>query len=231
MKKAWLNWSSGKDSALAYYYIQKENLLKVEKLFTTVDAASKRISMHNIKKELLLAQADSIGIGLQIADISTESSLEEYNQKMDEQIGRFKNEGLTHSIFGDIFLEDLKEYRESQLQKENIKAVFPLWKKDTAELIHEFISLGFKAICVCTNSKYLDDIFCGRIIDQKFISELPENVDPCGENGEFHSFVFDGPIFTKPVSFRIGERQRQSFPSKVKKWDAEFCYLDLLPES
>ncbi len=223
-----MNWSSGKDSALALYYIRKENKYKVEKLFTTLDTSTGRISMHEIKKELLLAQAESIGIELQIADISTSTSMEDYNQKMENEIFNLKNEGFEASVFGDIFLEDLKEYREDQLKKAGIEAVFPLWKQDTTQLINKFVDLGFKAIVVCTNSRILSEDFCGRIIDKKFIEDLPENVDPCGENGEFHSFVFDGPVFRKPVDFKPGEKIRHSFPSKDQKWDSEFCFLNLL---
>lgn len=226
-----MNWSSGKDSALALYYAQKEKNFNIQKLFTTLDASSGRVSMHDVKKELLHAQAESIGLDIEIANISTSTSLEDYNRKIREKVDQFRKEGFTHSIFGDIFLEDLKEYRESQLKKANIKAVFPLWKKDTKKLIQEFIDLGFKAICVCTNSRFLNEDFCGRIIDKSFISDLPRNVDPCGENGAFHTFVFDGPIFKNPVHFQKGEKNKKSFPSEDEKWDSEFCFLDLLPES
>lgn len=229
MDKAWMNWSSGKDSALALYYIQQEKSLEVQKLFTTLDASSGKVSMHDVTKELLYAQAESIGIDMEIANIATSTSLEDYNKGIGEKVEHFREEGMTHSIFGDIFLEDLKEYRESQLKKVNIEPVFPLWKTETSKLIREFIDLGFKAICVCTNSKYLDDSFCGRIIDEGFVADLPKNVDPCGENGEFHTFVFDGPIFKKPILFKKGKKIKKSFPSKDEKWDAEFCFLDLFP--
>ena len=230
MKKAWLNWSSGKDSALALYYVRQENEYRVEKLFTTLSESNGRVSMHGLRKELLLEQVQNTGLPLQIADISTDTSLDTYNQLMEKECVKLKKEGYTHSIFGDIFLEDLREYREKQLENIGIQCVFPLWKKDTAELIREFIELGFKAIVVCTNSRYLEDDFCGRLIDNQFLQDLPANVDPCGENGEFHTFVFDGPIFKNPVNFKVGEKQIKTYESADDKWDNRFCYCDLLPE-
>ena len=230
MKKAWLNWSSGKDSALALYQIEREKKYTVEKLFTTLSGDHQRVSMHGLRKDLLLRQVENIGLPIRIADLSTDTSLNSYNELMLKETKKFKEEGFTHSIFGDIFLEDLRKYREDQLSEIGIHAVFPLWKKDTAGLMQEFLNLGFKAVVICTNSKYLDESFCGRIIDQEFLQDLPGNVDPCGENGEFHTFVFDGPIFKKPVKFKIGQKTTRSFPSPDGKWDAEFCYCDLIPE-
>lgn len=230
MKKAWLNWSSGKDAALALYYVRQENEFSVEKLFTTLSKTNDRVNMHGLRKDLLLKQVENIGLPVQIANISTDTTLATYNRLMEEECLKIKREGFTHSIFGDIFLEDLREYREKQLASLGLKAVFPLWKKDTSKLIQEFLELGFKAIVVCTSSKYLDDNFCGRIIDQNFLNDLPASVDPCGENGEFHTFVFDGPIFKKPVGFKIGEKQIRTYESIEDKWDNRFCYCDLLPE-
>ena len=240
MNKAYLNWSSGKDSALALYYTQEQENFKVDKLLTTINKDVGRITMHGVRKELLMEQAEKIGLPIDISELSAETSMEEYNLKMKQATDSLISEGYSHSIFGDIFLEDLKKYREDQLESVGLKAVFPLWKKDTRELIDEFIHLGFKAIVVCTNSKYLDDSFCGRLIDKNFIADLPEQVDPCGENGEFHTFVFDGPIFNKPVHFEIGEKVKRSYKSSededdncfqddTKAWDTEFCFCDLVP--
>lgn len=215
---------------MALYYVQQTNDYRVEKLFTTLSETHKRVSMHGLRKDLLQKQVGSIGLPIQIADLSTDTSLETYNKLMEAECLKLKNEGFTHSIFGDIFLEDLREYREKQLSQIEIEAVFPLWKKDTSKLIQEFLDLGFKAIVVCTNSKYLDDSFCGRIIDKDLIKQLPENVDPCGENGEFHTFVFDGPIFKNPVEFKLGEKTSRSFPSPDGGWDTKFCYCDLIPK-
>jgi len=241
MNKAYLNWSSGKDSALSLYYANSQKDFKVEKLLTTINKDVGRVTMHGVRKELLLKQAEKLGLPIQISELSAETSMKEYNQKMQEATNSLINDGFTHSLFGDIFLEDLKQYREDQLNNIGLIPVFPLWKKNTKELISEFIDLGFKAVVVCTNSKFLEDSFCGRIIDREFVKELPENVDPCGENGEFHTFVFDGPIFKSPVEFEIGEKVKRSYKPQENKddncfqddtesWDTEFCFCDLIPK-
>ncbi|SDR73012.1 diphthine--ammonia ligase [Gramella sp. MAR_2010_147] len=241
MNKAYLNWSSGKDAALALYYTNSQDEYKVEKLLTTLNKDVGRVTMHGVRKELLLKQAEKLGLPIEISELGSETSMEDYNQKMKEATDSFKADGFSHSVFGDIFLEDLKNYREEQLALVGLNAVFPLWGRDTKGLIKEFIDLGFKAIVVCTNSKYLEDSFCGRIIDIDFVNELPTDVDPCGENGEFHTFVFDGPIFNSPVEFEIGEKVKKSYKPAEKEedncfqgdkesWDTEFCFCDLIPK-
>lgn len=228
MKKAYLNWSSGKDAALALYRLRHQGKLEVSKLLTTINSDLDRISMHGLRKELLLAQVQQIGLPLKLVSLPGMVSSEVYNQKMRSAVEDLKQEGFTHSVFGDIFLEDLKKYREEQLAGAGLKAVFPLWKNDTAGLMREFIEVGFKAIVVTTSSRVLDPSFCGRLIDESFIKDLPEGVDPCGENGEFHTFVFDGPIFKTPVSFEIGEKKEEEY-APSKDWDTRFCYCDLIP--
>ena len=138
-------------------------------------------------------------------ELPEQPGMQEYEQTMMQKVAALKEADCTHSIFGDIFLEDLKQYRENKLKEAGIDCIFPLWKKDTTALLKEFIALGFKAIIVCVNEKYLDRSFCGRIIDENFLHDLPPGVDPCGEHGEYHSFVFDGPVFKHPVSFLKGE--------------------------
>jgi uncharacterized protein (TIGR00290 family) len=204
-KKALFNWSSGKDSALALYKILQNPDFKIECLLTSVNQQFQRISMHGVRVELLQAQAKSIGIPLKIMQIPEMPTMEVYENVVTETLIELKKQGITHSVFGDIFLEDLRKYREDQLAKLDFKAVFPIWKIPTKDLIQEFISLGFKTIVVCVNERNLDKSFVGRIIDQDFINDLPEDVDVCGENGEFHTFTFDGPIFSKPIDFEIGE--------------------------
>ncbi|WP_166435236.1 diphthine--ammonia ligase [Christiangramia sabulilitoris] len=241
MNKAYLNWSSGKDSALSLYYSRESSEYKVEKLLTTINKDVGRVTMHGVRKELLLRQAESIGLPIQIVELGGDTSMEAYNLKMKEATNILIRENFSHSIFGDIFLEDLKLYREEQLEKIGLIPVFPLWNKNTGNLISEFIDLGFKAIVVCTNSRFLDDSFCGKIIDNQFVKDLPESVDPCGENGEFHTFVFDGPVFKFPVNFEVGEKITRSYkPAKndddncfkddQKTWDTEFCFCDLIPK-
>jgi uncharacterized protein (TIGR00290 family) len=240
MTKAYLNWSSGKDSALALYYACQKKQYRIDKLLTTINKETERISMHGVRVDLLIQQINKIGLPVDVVELSSDTGMNDYNRKMTEATIALKAEGFTQSIFGDIFLKDLKKYREEQLQKVGIEAVFPLWKKNTKFLIEEFIELGFKAIVVCTNSKYLEDSFCGRIIDDNFLKDLPDNVDPCGENGEFHTFVFDGPIFSSPVKFEIGEKVKRSYKPAKKSddcfqndhhaWDTDFCFCDLIPK-
>ncbi|TVZ27974.1 uncharacterized protein (TIGR00290 family) [Gillisia sp. Hel_I_86] len=240
MSKSYLNWSSGKDSALALYKIQDSEAYKVEKLVTTVNSEVDRVSMHGLRIELLKRQAASLEIPLQLIALNGTVSMKEYNAVMISIVNQLKTEGYSNAIFGDIFLEDLRKYREDQLNNIGIKTVFPLWKKDTKELILKFINLGFKAITVCVNAKVLDKSFCGREIDLGFIESLPESVDPCGEHGEFHTFVYDGPNFKEPVGFEVGEiierkytpykTDNDCFKNNVQSWDTAFWYCDLLPK-
>lgn len=204
-KKALFNWSSGKDSALTLYKILQNPDYKIEYLLTSVNQQYQRISMHGVRTELLQAQAKSLGLPLKIMQIPEMPTMEVYENVMTETLSGLKKEGITHSVFGDIFLEDLRKYREDKLAEMGFKGVFPIWKIPTSDLIQEFIRLGFKTIVVCVNERYLDKSFTGRIIDQDFITDLPEDVDVCGENGEFHTFTFDGPIFSEPINFEIGE--------------------------
>ncbi len=203
--KAIFNWSSGKDSALALYKVLQNSEFEITCLLTSVSQEFQRISMHGVRVELLEQQAKSLGIPLEIMQIPEMPTMEAYENVMNETLTKLKNQGVTHSIFGDILLEDLRKYREDQLAKIGFEAVFPLWKTPTNDLIQEFMSLGFKAIVVCVNERFLDKSFVGRVIDQDFINDLPDNVDVCGENGEFHTFTFDGPIFSTPINFEIGE--------------------------
>ncbi|GAA3740994.1 diphthine--ammonia ligase [Flavobacterium ginsengisoli] len=241
-QKALFNWSSGKDSALALYKILQNKDFKIECLLTSVNKQYQRISMHGIRLELLQNQAESIGIPLKILEVPEMPTMEVYEQVMTKTLTELKQNGIRYSIFGDIFLEDLREYRENQLAKIGLNGVFPIWKIPTQDLIQEFISLGFKTIVVCVNEKYLDKSFVGRVIDQDFINDLPENVDVCGENGEFHTFTFDGPIFSKPIDFEIGEIVYRKYEKPEKEdssnkacdtndetaFDFGFWYCDLI---
>lgn len=206
MKKiALFNWSSGKDSALALYKIQQEKEFEINCLLTSVNQQFQRISMHGVRVELLEQQAKSIGLPLEIMQIPEMPTMEVYEEVMTKTLAKLKDQGVKYSIFGDIFLEDLRKYREDKLVNIGFEGVFPLWKIPTKDIIQEFISLGFKTIVVCVNERFLDKSFVGRVIDQDFINDLPDNVDVCGENGEFHTFTFDGPIFSEPIQFEIGE--------------------------
>lgn len=225
--KALFNWSSGKDSALALYKILKEDQFEVTTLLTSINKEFQRISMHGVHVSLLEKQAESLGFPLIKMEIPKEPSMEEYSEIMSKTMNEIKSQGVTHSIFGDIFLDDLRKYREDQLRSIGMEGVFPLWKQNTTELINEFLSLGFKTIVTCVNETYLDKSFAGRIIDQDFIKDLPKKVDPCGENGEFHTFTFDGPIFKNPIDFEIGEIVKKTYPkpkSDENEEDEEYAF-------
>ena len=226
--KLFFNWSGGKDSSLALYHLLKGRNYSVEKLLTNISGDYHRVSMHGVREELLQQQAEAIGIPLQKLILPHEPSMSEYEKCMTETMAILKKEKFTHSAFGDIFLEDLKAYREKQLAAIGMKAVFPLWKRDTTELINEFIDLGFKTIVVCVNEKFLDKSFCGRISDSDFIKDLPENVDVCGENGEFHTFVFDGPIFKNKIEFTKGEIIMRKYPAP--KQQSDNCFQNTIAE-
>jgi uncharacterized protein (TIGR00290 family) len=238
--RTYFNWSGGKDSALALYHTIKAGN-KPELLLTSVNTAVDRISMHGVRSGLLEMQADSLGIPLRKLELPEGLDMTEYNGIMRAAVTDLQAQGYGQTIFGDIFLEDLRLYREEQLAPFGIRAQFPLWKRDTTELLHEFLDLGFKTVLVCIKSELLDKSFAGRVIDKDFIKDLPRNVDPCGENGEFHTFVFDGPIFQKPIDFTIGEVVYREY-AKPREDDKDNCastadgsqmgfwYCDLLPK-
>ena len=231
MKKAYFNWSTGKDSALALYKILQDKSYSTEVLVTTVSKRLQRVSMHGVREELLESQAKQIGLPLYKIYFPEDVSMETYNIIMKENLEKLiiPNK-YEYAVFGDIFLEDLKAFREKKLSELNLKAVFPLWKSNTKELLLEFISLGFKAITVSVNANLLDESFVGRILDENFINNLPPNVDVCGENGEFHTFVFDGPIFKTPIKFEVGEKVLKTYESSDNDtWDNSFWYCDLKP--
>lgn len=212
--KAIFCWSGGKDSSYCLHKVLSEQIYDVKYLLTTVNDTFKRISMHGVREELLHLQAESIGLPLLKVGIS-EGTNEEYEKQMEKVLLQAKAEGIEHVIFGDIFLEDLKLYRETNLAKVGMKAVFPLWKTDTTDLINDFIKQNFKTITCCTNDGYLGEEWVGREIDNSFIKQLPKNVDPCGENGEYHTFCFEGPIFKTKIDFIVGEKVYKSLEIKT----------------
>ena len=209
-EKVLFSWSGGKDSALALYQISKNQRYETVSLLTTVTEDYHRISMHGVPEVLVEKQADSLGWSLSKVFISKNGSNEEYESKMKEALLKFQKLGVSAVVFGDVRLEGVRKYREENLAKVGMKGIFPLWKK--GNLSQMFVDLGFKAIVTCVDAKVLDKRFVGRLLDRKFLAELPANVDPNGENGEFHSFVFDGPIFRERITYKIGEVvERDSF--------------------
>ncbi len=204
-EKIILSWSGGKDSALTLYELMKKGNYDIT-LLTTITDKYERVSMHGVRLALLEKQAESLGCYLEKVYITPESTNEEYEKKMREIIDKHKKLGVRKVAFGDIFLEDIRKYREKNLVKVGIEAIFPLWGRDTLEIANTFINLGFKSIITCVDTQVLDGHFAGRFYDRNLLADFPKNIDPCGENGEFHSFVFDGPNFKKKINFSIGEK-------------------------
>ena len=223
--KAYMNWSGGKDAALALNKVLEDPAYKVDSLLTSFNAAYDRVSMHGVRRHLMEAQAASIGLPLQTIELPEQPGMDEYEEAMEEKVRLLKKRGCTHAIFGDIFLEDLRRYREEKLGSMDMTCIFPLWKIPSGALMREFLEKGFKAIVVCVNTRWLDKSFCGRIIDDTFLEDLPADADPCGENGEYHSFVFEGPIFKHPVPFEKGEIIYKEY--KGPEGPAKFYFCDL----
>lgn len=203
--QAILNWSGGKDSALALHALQKNGGPQVGTLLTTINREYDRVTQHGVRAGLLQQQADAIGISLYRLYMPDKPSMEAYNAMMTGALQYFKSKGVQDAIYGDIFLERVRHHREERLSQMDFNAHFPLWQEDTEELARRFVDDGFKAIVVCVDERYLDQSFVGRVLDHSFLDELPEGVDPCGEHGEYHSFVYDGPVFQRPVSLQIGQ--------------------------
>nr|WP_121269187.1 diphthine--ammonia ligase [Pedobacter schmidteae] len=227
-KRSLFNWSGGKDSTLALHHVLQDKAFDIRYLLTTVNDTYNRVSMHGVRESLLIEQADSLGIPLYQIRLPESPDMSTYEQHMHRHLIQLKTEGINHSIFGDLFLEDLKTYREKKLAEIDLIAVFPLWKRDTTEVLKEFISLGYKTIVVCAREGLED--FCGRVIDETFLADLPDGIDPCGENGEFHTFVFDGPIFKHPIKFELGEKIFKTYPSPTADTanPAGYWYIDLI---
>ncbi len=223
-------WSGGKDSALALYKVLNDESLEVIALLTTLNENFQRVSMHGVRVVLLDEQAQKIGLPL-VKMYVKEGTNTEYENEMEKILLYFKAQGVTKVVYGDIFLEDLRTYRESNLNKIGMQALFPLWKKDTSILVNEFLRLGFKTIVCCVNDASLNDKKVGVELNADYLNELPKEVDPCGENGEFHTFCYDGPIFKEPVQFSIGEKIYKSLDQvSVSSKTKGFWYCDLIPE-
>ena len=213
-----VSWSGGKDSCLALYEIQQARNYQVAALLTTVTRDYDRISMHGVRRALLERQAEALGLPLHEVYISKGATNEEYESQMKEALLAYRAQGINTIAFGDLFLADIKKYREQFLAPLDMRGLFPIWQRDTTELIRAFIDSGFKAVVTCLDPKVLDPSFAGKVIDHDFLRRLPPEVDPCGENGEFHTFVFAGPNFREEVELSIGE---------VVMRDG-FCFCDLL---
>ncbi len=227
---ALFNWSGGKDSTLALYQVLKDNTYKVEGLLTTLNKKFNRISMHGVRSVLLDQQAKSLGFPLQKVLLPEMADMETYSSIMSNVTKEMKKKGITVFLFGDLFLEDIREYREKQLQDTGITAGFPIWHYPTQQAAADFIKLGFKAVLTSVDASKLDRSFAGREFDTSLLSDLPNYVDPCGENGEFHTFVYDGPIFSFPIKFKKGETIHKKYNLEDETLSSGFYFTDLIPE-
>lgn len=210
-----LSWSGGKDSSYTLNELLNDQRYEVKYLLSTINGNFKRLSMHGVREELIEAQARRIGIPL-LKVYVYEADNAEYERQMNETLLKVKAEGISTVAFGDIFLEDLRQYREDKMKSIGMNCIFPIWKKDTKWLVNDFLAKGFKTVTCCINDGYLDENWCGRIIDKGFVTALPSTVDPCGENGEFHSFCYEGPIFKTTIDISIGEKTYRALELKTK---------------
>ena len=240
-RSAALLWSGGKDSALALHYVRQSNPdLRITKLVTCISQAYDRVSMHGVRRQLIEDQAKAIGLQVEFIVMPRHDDPtcpmahttpgtdfppnDVYSRTMLAAFERLKAEGVGIIVFGDIFLEDLRAYREKLLAHVGLEGRYPLWGRDTGALFDEFVRLGFQAVTVCVDRKRLKDEHCGRLLNSAFREELPLDCDPCGERGEYHSFAFNGPIFRQPVPYRLGEIHlhepfafQELFPSTVRQ--------------
>jgi uncharacterized protein (TIGR00290 family) len=201
----WLSWSSGKDSAWSLHTLRQGNEYEVVALLTTINQAVGRVAMHAVREELLEAQAAALGLPLVKVFIPSPCPNEAYELAMAEAMVRARAEGISRIAFGDLFLEDIRKYREEKLASVGMQPVFPIWGIETRALAHKMVRSGLRALVTCVNPKLLDPRFAGRIFDEQLLAELPESVDPCAERGEFHTCVYAGPMFKKPLPVRAGE--------------------------
>jgi len=218
-EKGIIAWSGGKDSAMALYELKQTGMMDIAALLTTVTEGYDRISMHGVRRELLREQSEALGYPLEEIAIPQNCTNDIYEQRMRETLEKHQQLGVSTIAFGDLFLEDIRTYREEHMHRIGMKAIFPIWKESTEALARKFIRLGFRACITCVDTEVLSQEFSGREYDEDFIQDLPDDVDPCGENGEFHSFVYDGPIFRRPIQIKRGE--------KILRND-RFFYCDLI---
>lgn len=203
--KAWLSWSSGKDSAWTLYVLRMQDEIEVVGLLTTINEEAGRVAMHAVREELLEAQAAAVGLPLIKIFLPHPCSNDAYERAMTEAIAQAKAEGISHMAFGDLFLEDVRRYRERMLSGTGIQPLFPLWGQSTAQLAHRMAEAGLRAHLTCVDSKQLDPVFAGRTFDAWLLEDLPKTVDPCGERGEFHTFAYAGPMFHESIPVVAGE--------------------------
>jgi uncharacterized protein (TIGR00290 family) len=219
MKRVLLSWSSGKDSAWALHELRRDPNVRVEALLTTFNAAADRVAMHAVRRELVERQARAARLPLWDALLPSPCSNAQYEAAMRIVMARARDAGITHVAFGDLFLEDVRRYREERLAGTGLEPLFPLWRRPTRELAREMLAAGLRATLTCVDPRQLDGAFVGRAWDAVLLAELPGSVDPCGERGEFHTFCHAGPMFDAPIGVRTGARVDRD----------GFCFMDVEP--
>lgn len=218
--RAWLSWSTGKDSAWALEQVRAQGEIEVVRLITTVNSANRRVAMHAVREVLLDAQVNAVGLPVLKVPIPPHCSNAVYEQAMAAAMEQAKAEGISVVVFGDLFLADVRAYREERLAACGMKAMFPLWGRDTAALAREMVASGLRAAVTCVDPKQLNPAFAGRTFDATLLAELPPGVDPCGEKGEFHTYAFAGPMFRDPIAVKTGEIVERE----------GFVFADILPQ-
>jgi uncharacterized protein (TIGR00290 family) len=234
--KAVMAWSGGKDSSLALHRVLSQGDYEVTALLTTLSSEFRRISMHGVREELLERQARALGISLVKMEVWERSNVA-YEKALEQYLRDFKAQGVEAIIFGDIHLADLRVYRETILGRVGLKGIFPLWQESPLSLLAEFFAKGFRSVTCCIDAQKLGEEHVGRLLDADFVQSLPADVDVCGENGEYHSYCFDGPIFQRPVAYKLGEKQFRPLVLNPAAQDGEppasstpgFWFCDLLP--
>ena len=221
IKRALLSWSSGKDSAWALHMLRQQSGIQVVGLVTTLDEARQSVAMHGVRLELLQRQAEAVGLPLLVINIPDPCSNTEYEHAMREVLEEARRQAVDCMAFGDLFLQEIRDYRETKLSGTGVMPLFPLWGQSTDELARRMIANGLRAVLTCVDSRQLSSEFAGRQFDEQLLKELPPHVDPCGERGEFHTFAYAGPMFSQPVEVEVGE---------VVERDG-FVYADLKAES
>lgn len=236
-KKITVSWSGGKDSALALFRILREGDSDVVHLHTIINEETRRVGMHGIPEALIDDQANALGIPLVKCYLPASETHEDYERLIGELYSGFTSNGVSHVVFGDIFLEDLKQFREKHLASNNLSGIFPLWGIPSDVLLHEFLDSGFKTLVCATNEPCFNGGILGTVISRGFEKVLPPGVDLCGENGEFHTFLFDGPIFHRPVAWRLGEvvtklyhYQVKDSDGTVRPWSSKFYFQEVLSQ-
>ncbi len=224
-----MSWSSGKDAALALYRLQLTEREPVSLLVSVLNAERQRVSMHGLSRTLLEKQLAALALPYRLLELPESPSNTTYERHWQNLLRNLKKEGYQRAVFGDIFLQDLRHYREGLLKANGFRGGFPLWKEDTRQLFRHFLEAGFKALVAAVDARVLDQSFLFRELDESFLNDLPPGVDPCGENGEFHTFCYAGPLFQTPVAFRCGEKVYRHYQNGDQQWGSWFGEL-LEPE-